>query len=44
MVARTILTKRQDVAVDRIEAHANSIAGEHPRLPKLPKGQKCKRS
>jgi hypothetical protein len=32
VVARTILTKRQDVAMDRIEAHANSIAGEHPDI------------
>ena len=29
MVARTILTKRQDAAMERIEAHANSIADNH---------------
>ena len=32
MVATTILTKRQDAAMDRIEAHANSIAGDHPEI------------
>ena len=32
MVARTHLTKRQDAAVNRIEAHANSIAGENPEI------------
>jgi hypothetical protein len=30
MVARTILTQRQDAAMDRIEAHAKSISKEHP--------------
>lgn len=29
MVARTIIHKRHDAAAERIEAHANSIAGNH---------------
>lgn len=32
MVARTVLTKRQDAAIERIRAHARSVAGENPEI------------